>query len=251
MSTARSLARRVRQQLRRGGIVNRGGRGVVGLIDVGSVGELSEPWYRHAASVSHVLKFEPRDPSRRLRNVETIDAALWKEPARLPFYVYKGLQGTGSSLFRQNLDYVRQNFETLRKRGPIELAETWLERSEIDHVVELDCTTLDEVLSNQPKPYHVLKVDAQGAEQQILEGAIDYLAGGDCQALHLELFRIPLYENATLRPDVQAWLEERGFDLVKENHPHGTFDSQNDCVFLRRDAKGPIAGTIRSVYGLS
>ena len=36
-----------------------------------------------------------------------------------------------------NLDYVRQNLETLRKRGPIELAESWLERSEIDHVVEL------------------------------------------------------------------------------------------------------------------
>lgn len=232
------------------GVINRGGHGVVGLIDVGSVGQLPGPWYQRSDLVSHVLKFEPRDPSGETPRVVTIDAALWREPATLPFHVYAGQAGHGSSLFRQNVDYVRDNFDTLRNVGPSHLAETWFERSRLDHVEEVHTTTLDAVLAERPEPYHVLKIDAQGAERQILEGAANYLAGGDCLALHLELFRLPLYEGIALRPEVEEMVDGMGFTLVKEYPPHGSFDSQNDCVFLRRGAAGPAANAIRTAYNL-
>ncbi len=41
-----------------------------------------------------------------------------------------------------------------------------------------------------------------------------------------------------------------GFSLVKEYPPHGTFDSQNDCVFLRRDTAGAAVDAIRAAYEL-
>lgn len=244
------LAQSAIDRVRGYGVINRGGRGVVGLIDVGSVGDLPRPWYQRADLVSHVLKFEPRDPRGETSRVVTVDAALWRESATLPFYVYAGQSGHGSSLFPQNIDYVRDNFETLRSLGPSYLAETWFERSTLDHIEEVQCTTLDAVLADRPERYHVLKIDAQGAERQILEGASNYLSGGDCLALHLELFKIPLYEGIALRPEVEEMLDRAGFDLVKEYPPHGTFDSQNDCVFLRRGAVGPVAEAIRAAYEL-
>lgn len=242
------LARRVMDRARGYGVINRDGRGVIGLIDVGSVGPLPSPWHQRSDLVSHVLKFEPRDPRGETSRVVTVDAALWSEPARLPFYVYAGQEGHGSSLFRQNCDYVRDNFDTLRRLGPSHLAETWFERSRLHHVEEVQCTTLDAVLADRSEPYHVLKVDAQGAERQILEGATNYLLGGDCLALHLELFRVPLYEGIALRPEVEEMVDDMGYSLVKEYPPHATFDAASDFVFLRRGAVGPAADAIRSAY---
>jgi FkbM family methyltransferase len=244
------FARRVFDRAHGYGVVNRGGRGVVGLIDVGSVGPLPRPWHQRCDLVSHVLKFEPRDPRGGTSRVVTIDAALWSEPATLPFYVYAGSAGQGSSLFRQNVDYVRENFGELRTIGPSYLAETWFERSHLDHIEEVHCTTLDAVMADHSEPYHVLKIDAQGAERQILAGAANYLSGGDCLALHLELFRLPLYEGIALRPEVEELVDGMGFSLVKEYPPHGSFDSQNDCVFMRSGAEGPIVDAIRTAYEL-
>lgn len=130
------------------------------------------------------------------------------------------------------------------------LAKTWFERSRLDHIEEIHCTTLDAVLADRPDPYHLLKIDAQGAERQILEGAAQYLSGGDCMALHLELFKLPLYKGIALRPEVEEIVDGMGFSLVKEYPPHGSFDSQNDCVFLRRGAAGPVVDAIRQAYGL-
>lgn len=250
LRTARHLARRVIDRAQGYGVVNRGGRGVVGLIDVGSVGDLPHPWYERADLVSHVLKFEPRDPRGETSRIVTVDAALWSTAAKLPFYVYSGLAGSGSSLFEQNVDYVRKNFDELRTRGPAYLAETWFERSSLERVEEIQCTTLDAVLSERSESYQVLKIDAQGAEYEILQGATDYLSGGDCVALHLELFRLPLYVGIALRPQVEEFLSGKGFTLAKEFPPHGSFDSQNDCLFLRRDAVGPSLEAIRTVYDL-
>lgn len=250
LRTARGLARRVIDRSHGYGVINRGGGGVVGLIDVGSVGALPRPWHQRSDLVSHVLKFEPRDPKGETPRVVTIDAALWSEPTTLPFYIYTGLAGQGSSLFRQNVDYVRENFDTLRVHGPSYLSDTWFERAKLDRIEEIDCTTLDAVLADRPETYHVLKIDAQGAEKPILLGATDYLSGGDCLALHLELFKIPLYEGIALRPEVEALVDDMGFSLIREYPPHGSFNSQNDCVFLRRGVQGPAVDAIRQAYGV-
>lgn len=248
--TAYRLAQRAIDRAQGHGVVNKGGRGIVGVIDVGSVGVLPTPWHQRCELVSHVLKFEPRDGRGEKSNVVTVSTALWSEPATLDFYVYLDGQGVGSSLFRQNLEFVRDNFEQLRRRGPSHLAETWFERSRLDHIEKVECTTLDAVLAERSEPYHVLKIDAQGAERQILEGSLDYLSNGDCLALHLELFKVPLYEGIALRPEVEEFVDGMGFSLVKEYPPHGSFDSQNDCIFLRRGADGPVVEAIRTAYEL-
>lgn len=229
------------------------GRGPVGLIDVGSVGGLEPPWDGHEHDLRFLLGFEPNDAAIRRPQRCTYNTALWDAEAELPFYIYKGFNATGSSLFRQNFDYVDANWESLKVTGPKTLADTWHERSQLVRTATLKCRRLDDVLKDEglQESMHFLKIDAQGAEGPILRGARDFLAN-QCVGLQLELFKIPLYEGIMLKPEVTALLDSLGFDLALEMPAHGTFDSQNDCVFLHR-SRGPreVRDVIRSVYGLA
>lgn len=227
------------------------GRGSIGLIDVGSIGGLSEPWSEHYELLSFLLNFEPNDAPKRRGNMLTYNTAVWEREETLPFYIYKGLGGTGSSLFRQNFEYVDAHWEELRKRGPQALAETWHDRSELVRTESLVCRSLDVVLEKELSgvPFHFLKIDAQGAEGNILRGADRFLATS-CVGLHLELFTVPLYVGIQLKNEIVSYLDDRGFELVKQFPPHGTFDSQNDCLFLHRQRDLERRRLIRSVYGL-
>jgi FkbM family methyltransferase len=231
--------------------LNHGGRGQINFIDVGSVGALPEPWFSNQNAIRFLLNFEPNDPIKRTRDSRTLDTALWECTEERPFYVYKGFSASGSSLFEQNNDYVRQNFEQLKQRGPRELAESWFERSELIKQSSLRCQSLDAVLG-QAVPevdFHFLKIDAQGAEMNILRGA-EHLLRGPCMGLHMELFTMPLYKGITLMPEVQAHCEGLGYRLVKKFPAHGSFDSQHDCLFLRDGAAPALTARIRQIYGL-
>ena len=98
----------------------------------------------------------------------------------------------------------------------------------------LHCKPLDDVIADldSDEPFHFIKCDAQGAEYEILLGAKNVLADS-CVGLHLELFSLPLYKGIKLAPDVIKLLEAHGFRLEYKFPPHGTFDSQNDCLFIK------------------
>ena len=102
---------------------------------------------------------------------------------------------------------------------------------------------------NRQFSFHFLKIDAQGAEYEILEGAQKFL-DEDCLGLHLELFTIPLYKGIRLLPQVEDYLSGLGFELVKKFPAHGSFDSQNDCVFLKKQANNRIVDIIRETYDI-
>ncbi len=223
--------------------------GVINFIDVGSVGGLPEPWYSNANKVNFLLNFEPNDALKQGANSMTYNTAVWENNETRPFYIYKGFKGTGSSLFKQNYKYVRENFEELKQRGPSSLANSWFERSKLIQEVQLKCKTIDSiVLEHFPqKTFHFIKIDAQGAELNILKGAEKVLE--NCLGLHLELFSLPMYEGIALIDEVEKYLSGFGFELVKKFPSHGTFNSQNDCLFLRKhDDDNTIINLIKDVY---
>lgn len=247
-----ALYRRARWMVLGDRMVNLWGRGVIDLIDVGSIGALPRPWNENASRISHLVKFEPRDEGAPARpHITTCNTVLWSEECERDFYVYRGGGGTGSSLYRQNFDYVRENFEQLRRHGPQRLAESWFDRSQLERVERLRCRRLDDVLANLERELRspFLKIDAQGAEYEILRGAEDLLEG-DCAGLHLELFTVPLYEGITLLPRVVDYLAGFGFELALQYPAHGSFHSQHDCVFLRSGSTTADAAVIRKIYGL-
>lgn len=246
------VARKTRRRLRRADVVNRGGNGVVNFIDVGSVGGLPGEWRDHARLVRNLLNFEPMETERRRGSVLTIPAALWSASETKTFYIVKG-GDHGNSLLEPNLDYVRANFDTLSRRGAPDMAETWFERSAAKRTIEIQTTTLDAVLEGLGPQvrYDFLKIDAQGAELPILQGAERFLAH-DCVGMLLESFVIPLFKGMALLDDLDGHLNARGFERVLTAPAHGTFASQHDVVYLRRDAsESPALKAIRGVYGLT
>lgn len=226
--------------------MNGAGSGVLGFIDVGSAGGLPAPWDRHAYLIRRMLRFEPRDAQARDPNVTTLDVALWERDETRNFYVNH--VADGSSLFPQNLEYVRTHFATLRERGSPELADSWFERSALSRTERLPCRALDGVLAELDEPFDFLKIDAQGAEHQILKGAEGFLQD-HCIALHLEVWTIPLYEGISLLPELEDWLECYDFSLVYKASPHGTFHSQHDCLFMK-PGDSPRHDAVRLAYGI-
>jgi FkbM family methyltransferase len=181
------------------------------------MGGLPEPWRQNANKIKFVLNFEPNESPRRGPNFMTYNTAVWESEETRQFYLYKGFNATGSSLFKQNYEYVRSNFEKLKNRGPKDLAETWFDRSELIGTIELKCRTIDSILRDEfsSVPFHFMKIDAQGAEYNILKGS-ESLLSESCVGLHLELFTLPLYEGIVLLDDVEVYLSKFGFKLVKK-----------------------------------
>jgi len=221
------------------------------LIDVGSVGGLPGEWRDNAYLVRHLLNFEPLDKARRRGTVLTIPAALWSTAERRDFYISCSPEGAGNSLLRQDYAYVRTHLDDLQHLGPKHLADTWFERSKIKNTVSVTTETLDDILDRLDVRYDFLKIDAQGAELPILKGA-DRFVREHCLGMQLEVFTIPLLEGVALLPELDAYLDSRGFVRVYTAPPHGTFDSQHDAVYLRRDPPpSPALDAIRHVYGLT
>lgn len=231
--------------------INHRDGGVIGFIDVGSIGGLPDPWRANAHLVRFLLNFEPNDSPVRESNSMTYNTAVWEAETTLPFYIYKGFNATGSSLFKQNIEYVKGNYESLQGRGARYLAETWFDRSQLIDTVEMKCRTIDLILKDElpSTAFHFMKIDAQGAEYNILKGAEAFLSGS-CVGLHLELFVLPLYDGIALLDEVENYLVGFGFRLVKKFPAHGTFDSQHDCLFLKTQGDPALLELVRKVYGI-
>lgn len=223
----------------------------INFIDIGSIGGLPLPWRNHPELINYILNFEPNSEVERTENSITYNTAVWESDSELPFYIYKGLNATGSSLFKQNYNYVRDHWDELKSRGPKNLADTWFDRSSPVETKVLQCRSLDNILSEEAQKisFDFLKIDAQGAEFNILKGAHQFL-NNDCVGLHLELFLIPLYEGIALLDEVKEFLESYGFELVKKFPVHGSFDSQHDCVFVHTSRKPEVAKIIYEIYAI-
>lgn len=61
----------------------------------------------------------------------------------------------------------------------------------------------------QPKDVLFLKIDAQGYEKQIIEGAGESLSS--CILIQMEVSLIPFYKNETMIADMILYMEQKGF----------------------------------------
>jgi FkbM family methyltransferase len=214
--------------------INYKNKGIISLIDVGAIGKLPSPWLKNSNYIKNLLRFEPRESNSNSNNVQSLDIALGSKNEIRDFYIYKGNKSQGSSLYKQNFKYVNENFHLLKGKGSKALAETWHERSELIRTVKVNVKTLDSILKKIKVSYDFLKIDAQGAEYEILLGSENYLKN-DCLGLQLELFEIPLYEGIKLKSEVIKFLKKKGFNLVKELPHNGTFESSRDCIFIKQN----------------
>jgi len=92
----------------------------------------------------------------------------------------------------------------------------WSGTMPIDSTVELPATTIDRFVAEHPDlAPDMLKLDTQGSELSILQGASSTLARVGLVEVETEFF--PLYEGQPLFGDVARFLMDQGFELLYLN----------------------------------
>jgi FkbM family methyltransferase len=106
---------------------------------------------------------------------------------------------------------------------------------------EVPATTVDDLVARHKldPASTLLKIDVQGYEKPVLEGAQQSLRR--FAAVRTEMSLVELYDGQALMPEIMAYLDERGFDLwlVESGFtdPHTRRMLQIDGVFFRRPAE--------------
>ncbi|MCZ8058049.1 MAG: FkbM family methyltransferase [Microcystis sp. LE19-12.2C] len=228
----------------------------INIIDVGAVGGFDIPWKNHQDKIGWSLSFEPNEIPILTGKKLLYNRAVWNFDGEATFYV-SGYNGTGSSLLKQNFDWVRENFENIRLEGNPQLNDTWFERSTVTKEFSCPVKKLDTILAeiyeslSEIIPFHFLKSDTQSGEFFVLEGAKSYLES-DCIGLELELFRYPLYQGMVLEDEVKQYLKNLGFRVAGWTGYQNSFNSQADYLFLREKPRSSEEGNmiklIESVY---
>lgn len=116
----------------------------------------------------------------------------------------------------------------------------------------VECRTLDEVVSDGAELVDVLKLDVQGAELQVLEGAKNLIAAAR-PVIYCEVSFQPLYQNHPLLETVDEYLDFLGYKrvgLYRSPMP----DLWGDALYVPKDFKlrkkdGPADGKIRLNIG--
>ena len=151
-----------------------------------------------------MISFEPdKEEFERLEkasseNVIYFNSALYNMKSRIPLYL---TQSRGcSSIFRPNREFLDQFPDS--------------NRFDIVQCVEVDTDTLD----NQLDIYEIddidfIKIDVQGCELAVLEGAVDTLNNRHVFGLEVEVEFAPMYEKQPLFSDIDKFLTNLGFEL--------------------------------------
>ena len=211
------------------------------LFDVGARGGAHPRWDRFAPCIE-LIGFEP-DPAecKRLNAgaqglaypARFLPHALWRDVrSDLPFHVCKW--EVASSVYPPNADFLRDFPDAA------ELLEVVNRRT-------VAATTLDEVVAELGTPPDYLKLDAEGAELDILLGG--KRAVEETIAIEVEVEFNPIFAGQPLFPDVDTHLRDLGWMLfglrrnswrrpqpAGEGAGYGGQLIAGDALYLRRGA---------------
>jgi FkbM family methyltransferase len=180
----------------------------MGFFDVGSLGGI-HPITESFSNYLNVVCFEPN--KEELKNIEKkyiknnyakiiySEKALFKNKGTKLLHIAK--IDTNSSLLKANNEFIKRyqarNFETINQEK--------IKTTTIDLII-------DEELNKENIKAEFIKIDTQGTEYQILEGAINNL-NLNTVAILCEVEFFPLYENQKLFEDIIIYLRKFGFRL--------------------------------------
>lgn len=126
--------------------------------------------------------------------------------------------------------------------SPLEMAKRHTDaepQSRIVSTVDVECTTLDQIMESLPTQGMMLKVDTQGYESEVLAGGKSSLK--KLQLIELELSLVELYVGQPLFRELDAILVGNGFALA--SLAEGFWDGrtgellQMDAIYARSPAK--------------
>jgi FkbM family methyltransferase len=206
-------------------------RGPHTVFDVGANVGQSVLKYRATLPEARIHSFEPLPKAyRELRLVAEKDGntvanffALHATKGRREFLSNRGGANQTSS-FLPPADVVQHSYPA--------------HAFELEKRIEVETTTLDAYCSeNGVQHIHILKMDTQGTELDILHGATAMLQSGAVTMAYVEILFSPLYQGNALYHDIASFMHEQEMDLFRIyylNHGVGGRHIGGDALFVKR-----------------
>lgn len=189
------------------------------VIDIG-VAEGTPELYKHFPATKYSYLLIEADPHYR-NNLEELGKQLQAKTVS----VFCGSEH-GSIKLRQYTDHRKSSrFETVRNNT-------------LEEEITVSTETLDTLVAEHviTGPY-VLKIDAEGAELDILRGAPQTI--NDCEAIIVEASVLPRFKGGPEFTDLIHFLTPYGFvvfDILAGVNNSSSLLSQVDVIFVRKDA---------------
>ena len=199
------------------------------IFDVGACTGSVSSQYNTLFKKTVIYSFEPYFPSfeilkkamSRFNNVKVFNIALSDKTGQSAFHVNKSF-ATNSIL------------ETHADSG-----KNWdNEALNTIEEIKIDTITLDDFIDqNQIDKIDILKLDTQGTEYQILEGASKSIEQNKIPLIYLEIITMPTYQQQKSFDEILLLLRNKGFSLYNlYNYSYTKLGElrQVDAIFIRK-----------------
>jgi FkbM family methyltransferase len=188
------------------------GPGVETIFEVGAADGTDTENYCRDYPRADVYAFEPLDES-----FAKVQARAGTNPRLKPFQIALS-DREGESTF-----FIAESNDSSSLLPPRETGSNFDEHHQTRAEQTVKTTTLDTFRAEQGiGRIDLLKVDAQGAELSILDGAEQTLTAGQVSLIFIEVQFIPAYEGAPRYDELATRLYSKGFSL------HNFYDLQHD-----------------------
>ena len=197
------------------------------LIDVGSEGLVSEVWKKEY--INHIMTFDPLDIDGNMSLTPYTGTrfhypiAVFDVVGKRKFHVCRKSQM--SSLFEPDINSLESHF------GEI------VSMFYVIETIEVNCDRLDNIINGIEVNFDFLKVDAQGAELNVLKSAGDLLS--IFKGIQVECNHVSFYKEGVLTSDIDNFLKSKGFILVKKlfykRHIDVTEVVWNDYLYVNNE----------------
>jgi len=172
------------------------------IVDVGAAGGMHDRWSHLKTSINSIL-FEPDPEEFKKLNLDqnntslVINSALSDQNKEVRFHVCKWQEV--SSIYKPNL-------KVLSKYQDVD-------RFTVSKVITLQADSLNNLLEKERiTEVDFMKIDTQGSELEILQGASNFLDG--IIGLEVEVEFIKIYQDQPLFTEVDRFIESHGFSLI-------------------------------------
>jgi FkbM family methyltransferase len=180
------------------------------ICDVGAREELFKPYNSLPKDLFKIIGFEPDEKeahrlAEKYKNTNRtyLPYGLWSSSTTVSLS-YAELAGN-SSIHPPNLDVLSRTFPK----------KHWTNRRPVS-TPEIQVKALDDVADQFGYDCDLLKVDTQGSEYEILNGAQNLLKDSVVLVL-LETWTFEVHKGQALTGKILEWMNEKGFELIRTN----------------------------------
>jgi FkbM family methyltransferase len=173
------------------------------IFDVGAHDGRSIDLYKKKFSNSTIFSFEPTPKTFSIlkKNTENLEKVnLYNEA--LTFFVGQ------TSFYINNSSLTNSLLESSISD------DNFIDATRTKEKITVNTNTIDNFCSkNTIDKINILKIDAQGADLDVLKGAIGMLKNKSVDLIYIEVEFVQLYENQPLFHDISHFLSEYGYNL--------------------------------------